>query len=126
MFCARLPMAAMGVVLTLHVVSVLSRGYGAAGLVATAITVGIALGAPRLGRMIDRYGQRPVVAVCGTCSTAFWLGIPHLPYPALLALAIPAGMTALPVNSIASQVLTALVPEDQRRTAFSLDTVLVE
>ncbi|MGH3389509.1 MAG: MFS transporter [Actinomadura sp.] len=123
---ARLPMTVMGISLTLHVVTELGRGYGAAGLAGTATTVGTALGAPMLGRTIDRYGLRRVVAVCGICSTAFWVSIPHLPYLVLLLLALPAGMIAVPVGSLARQALTALVPEDQRRAAFSLDTIAVE
>src|SRR3979411_1454431 len=67
-FSARLPMTAMGITLTLHVVSHLGRGYGAAGLVGTATMVGTAISSPLLGRLIDRYGLRPVVAVCGACS----------------------------------------------------------
>lgn len=126
MFFARLPMTAMGVTLTLHVVSDLGRGYGAAGLVGTATTAGSAIGAPLVGRLIDRYGLRPVVAVCGIASSLYWLGTPHLPYVGLLVIALPAGILTVPAGSIARQVLAALVPEGQRRTAYSMDTISVE
>ena len=65
MFLARLPMTAMGVTMTLYVVNDLGRGYGAAGLIGAATTLGSAFGAPLVGRYVDRYGLRPVVAVCG-------------------------------------------------------------
>jgi MFS family permease len=81
MLLARVPMTAMGMTLALHVVADLGHGYGAAGLVGTATTLGTAIGAPVVGRMIDRYGLRPVVAVCGTACTAFWLSTPYLPCP---------------------------------------------
>ncbi|MFC4002609.1 MFS transporter [Prauserella oleivorans] len=123
---ARLPMTATGITLTLHVVSGLGRGYGAAGLVGTATTAGTALAAPLLGRTIDRHGLRPVVAACGLVSALFWVAAPHLPYPLLLAAALPAGALMLPVSPIARQVVTALVPPAQRRTAFSLDSIMVE
>ena len=55
-FFARLPSTAAGMILTLHVAVSMGRGYGAAGLVGAAATVGIALGAPLMGRVIDRYG----------------------------------------------------------------------
>lgn len=126
MFAARLPMTAMGITLTLHVVTDLGRGYGAAGLVGTATTLGSALGAPLVGRMIDRYGLRPVVAVCGSASTAYWISAPHLSYAALVAVALPAGMLAVPASSISRQVLTALVPVALRRSAYSLDTISLE
>jgi predicted MFS family arabinose efflux permease len=126
MFFARLPMTAMGITLTLHVVSDLGLGYGAAGLVGTATMLGSAVGAPTLGRMIDRHGLRPVVAVCGICTTAFWVATPYLPYSALVTIALPAGLLTVPAGSLARQVLAALVPEDRRRAAFALDTISVE
>jgi MFS family permease len=126
MFVTRLPMTAMGITLTLHVVTDLGRGYGAAGLVGTTTTVGSALGAPLVGRLIDRYGLRPVVAACGTASTAYWVSAPHLPYVALVAVALPAGMLVVPASSISRQVLTALVPVAHRRSAYSLDTISLE
>src|SRR4051794_14223739 len=96
MFFARLPMTAMGVTLTLYVVQNLGRGYGEAGLVGTATMLGSALGSPLVGRMIDRFGLRPIVAVCGVASTAFWIGAPHLSYTALLLVALPGGLLAIP------------------------------
>lgn len=122
----RLPMTAMGMTLTLHIVTDLGRGYGAAGLVGAATTAGTALGAPVLGRMIDRHGLRPVVAVCGTVSAVFWLSAAHLPFAVLVVVALPAGALAVPVGSLARQVITAAVVEHQRRAAYSLDTILVE
>ncbi|MGI6874054.1 MFS transporter [Amycolatopsis sp. 3B14] len=125
-FFTRLPMTATGITLTLHVVSDLGRGYGEAGLVGTATMLGSALGAPVVGRMIDRYGLRAVTSVCGLTSAAFWLATPHLPYAALLVTALPAGALVLPASSIARQVLTALVPPESRRSAYSLDSILLE
>src|SRR4051812_50021504 len=55
---ARVPATAAGVVLTLHVVTTLGMGYAAAGLVATASTVGMAIGSPWRGRAVDRLGLR--------------------------------------------------------------------
>ncbi|WP_199429950.1 MFS transporter [Qaidamihabitans albus] len=126
MFFARLPMTAMGITLTLHVVSELGRGYGAAGLVGTATTLGSAAGAPLIGRIIDRHGLRPAVAACGLASATYWLSTPHLPYEVLVLVALPAGMLAVPAGSIARQVLTALVPPPQRRTAYSMDIISLE
>ncbi|WET79214.1 MFS transporter [Amycolatopsis sp. QT-25] len=126
MFLARLPMTAMGVTMTLYVVDDLGRGYGAAGLVGAATTLGSAIGAPLVGRYIDRYGLRPVVAICGLASSAFWISAPYLPYQALLAVALPAGVLSVPAGTLARLVLTALVPLEQRRAAYSLDTILVE
>ncbi|WP_329056696.1 MFS transporter [Amycolatopsis sp. NBC_01488] len=126
MFLARLPMTMNGVLMTLYVVTGLGRGYGAAGLVGAGVTLGMALGAPLLGRCFDRYGLRPVVAVCGIGTTAFWFAAPHLPFAALAAVAVPAGMLSVPAGSLARQILAALVPASERRAAYSLDTISIE
>ncbi|WP_410564735.1 MFS transporter [Amycolatopsis sp. cmx-4-61] len=126
MFLARLPMTMNGVLMTLYVVTGLGRGYGAAGLVGAGVTLGMALGAPLLGRSFDRYGLRPVVAVCGIGTTVFWFAAPHLPFEALAAVAVPAGMLSVPAGSLARQVLAALVPDEELRAAYSLDTISVE
>lgn len=126
MFVARLPATAMGLTLTLHIVSTLDVGYGAAGLVGTAATAGNALGAPLLGRLIDRRGLRPTLALAGTASATYWIAAPHLPYPVLLAVTLPAGILTVPAGSISRQVLTALVPEQHRRSTYSLDSMTAE
>lgn len=126
MFLARLPMTMNGVLMTLYIVTGLGRGYGAAGLVGAGVTLGMALGAPLLGRCFDRYGLRPIVAVCGIGTTVFWIAAPHLPYEVLAAVAVPAGMLSVPAGSLARQVLAALVPASERRAAYSLDTISIE
>jgi MFS family permease len=126
MFLARLPMTMNGVLMTLYVVTGLGRGYGAAGLVGAGVTLGMAIGAPTVGRAFDKYGLRPVVAVCGIGTTAFWCTAPHLPFEALAAVAVPAGMLSVPAGSLARQVLATLVPAEQRRAAYSLDSISIE
>ncbi len=123
---ARIPSVAAGVTLTLHVVLELDRGYFAAGLVGTASTVGAAIGAPLLGRMVDRRGLRPVLVVCTIAEGVFWSIAGSLPYPLLLVLALVSGVLMLPVFSVVRQSLAALVPPEQRRPAYALDSMSVE
>lgn len=54
-------MRALGAVL---MVSQLTGSYGLAGAVAAAALLGEAFAAPRLGRLVDRYGQRSALLVC--------------------------------------------------------------
>jgi MFS family permease len=126
MLLARVPVAAGGMVLTLYVVLGLHRGYAAAGLVAAAGTIGIAVGSPLMGRIADRRGLRTMVALSIVAEAAFWFPLPLLPYPVLLASAAVTGPFTLPVFGVARQAMTALVPAEQRRTAFSLDSISVE
>jgi MFS family permease len=126
MLLARLPVAAGGVVLTLYVVLGLDRGYGAAGLVGAACTVGGSIGSPLMGRLVDRRGLRTMLMLCTASELAFWFSTPWLPYPALLASSLLTGVVMLPVFAVARQALAALVPVEQRRTAFSMDSISVE
>ena len=125
-FAARLPLTATGVVLTLHVAVGLDRGFAAAGVVGGAVTLGTALGAPLLGRLIDRVGLRPVLALSGTAEVVFWGFAPELDVVVLTIAAFVAGLLALPAFSVIRQSLGAGVPESRRRPAFALDAMSAE
>ncbi|MEU8844033.1 MFS transporter [Streptomyces roseus] len=125
-FLARLPLTAVSVSVTLHVMEERGLGYGAAGLLVGAWLLGAALGAARVGRAMDRFGVRRVVAVCGVCSAAYWTTAGHLPYPAVVVLGLLAGTVAVPFGPLGRQFMAALVPEDRRRAAFCLDMFSAE
>ena len=122
----RMPIFAGGVVLTLHVVSTLQRSYGAAGLVSAAATIAIAISGPWRGRLLDRLGLRRVVVPSIVVAAVCWSIAPFVGYWLLLALAALAGLFVIPSFSIIRQAVIAAVPEDDRRTAISLDSVAVE
>ncbi|MGH8963306.1 MAG: MFS transporter [Jatrophihabitantaceae bacterium] len=123
---ARIPGTAAGTAMTLSVVLDRHRGYGAAGAVAAAFTVGLAIGSPLLGRTVDRRGPRPVLVLTGLCAAAFWTTAPLLPYSALLLVAVAGGALQVPVMGLVRQSLAARVPEEQRHQAYSLDSMSVE
>ncbi|MEW9548893.1 MFS transporter [Nonomuraea sp. NPDC050783] len=123
---ARVPATATGMALTLHVAEVLQLGYARAGMVTMASTIGMAIGSPLSGRLVDRHGVRPVLVVTTVAQAAFWACAWALPFPALVAAAALAGLLGLPVFSVTRQCLAAMVPVEQRRTGFSLDSMLVE
>ncbi|MET7335279.1 MFS transporter [Nonomuraea sp. NPDC005650] len=123
---ARVPSTAMGMTLTLHVAVALDLGYGKAGLVTMANTIGMAIGSPLSGRLVDRHGLRPVLIVTTVAQAVFWACAWALPFPVLVGTAAVAGLLALPVFSVTRQCLAALVPVPQRRSAFALDSMLVE
>ncbi|WP_246117343.1 MFS transporter [Cellulomonas composti] len=125
-FVARIPTAAAGVVLTLHVVQSLGKGYGQAGVVAGAMTIGMAIGAPWRGRLVDRLGLRRAIAPSVLVESAVWLMAPHLGYHALVGAAFVGGLFLVPVFSVTRQSLSVLVPPALQRSGFALDSVLVE
>jgi MFS family permease len=122
----RIPMWAGNVLLTLHVVTHLDRSYGAAGLLAGAATVALAISAPWRGRRLDRVGLRAAVAPSLVVLTPCWSVAPFVGYWPLLVLASIAGLFVVPSFSIVRQSLIHAVPDEQRRTALSIDSVVVE
>lgn len=123
---ARIPGTATSTALTLSVVLDRHLGYGAAGAASAAFTVGLAIGSPLLGRAVDRRGPRPVLCVTGVAAAAFWTAAPLLPFAALIPAAIIGGMLQVPIMALVRQSLAARVPPDQRRQAYSLDSMAVE
>jgi MFS family permease len=123
---ARLPRAAISVVVTLYVVLGLDRGYGAAGLVVAAFTVGNALGAPWRGRAVDRLGLRKALVPSLVAELAFWGSAPFLSYELLLVTFALYGLLAVPIFGMIRQALAALVPVEHQRPAFALDSMSVE
>ncbi|MGW4111683.1 MFS transporter [Actinosynnema sp. NPDC004786] len=126
MLVARVPATAAGMTITMHVLLGLERGYGAAGLVGAVSTIGIALGSPLMGHLVDRRGLRAMVALSVATEGVFWFVAPLLPYEVLLVTCFLTGITVLPVMSLGRQILTALVPDDRRRTALAMDSMAVE
>jgi MFS family permease len=123
---ARVPAAASAIAVTLHVVLTMGHGYGSAGLVGAASTVGMAVGGPLLGRLVDRRGLRTMLVLSTVAEGVFWSVAPGLPFSGLLVGAFAGGLLGLPVYSVVRQALAAVVPAEQRRPAFALDSMSVE
>ena len=122
----RVPALAAGIVCVLHVVQTLGLGYGPAGLVGAAATTGTALSSPWRGRVVDRHGLRRALLPTVAAQAACWSVAPFLPYEGLLVAAFVSGALGPPVFTVVRQSLAVLVAPERRRTAFSLDAVLVE
>lgn len=123
---ARVPNASLGVIVTLHVVGPLSQGYGQAGIVVAAATLGMAIGAPWRGRLVDRVGLRRALLPSVLIEAVVWTAAPFLGFEALVGAAAVAGLFQVPVFSVVRQSLAVLVPPDEQRTAFALDSVSTE
>src|ERR1700712_2368101 len=105
---ARVPITAGAVTLTLHVVNDQGRGYGAAGLIGAAYTVGASLGAPVMGRFVDRRGLRPML-ILTTIAEAPSCPPGRAMTSGLLPAAGPVGVfLPLPAFSVARQSIAAL------------------
>lgn len=123
---ARIPHAAAGVLLTLHVVQTMGLSYAAAGGVAAAITIGMAVGAPWRGRQVDIYGLRRALIPSVIAEVLVWSVAPFLSYQLLVIAAVIGGLFAVPIFSVVRQALGVMVPQEQRRTAYALDSMGAE
>ncbi|MFH8368297.1 MFS transporter [Streptomyces sp. NPDC018031] len=120
---ARTAITADVMALTMYVLLGLDMGYAAAGGVAAALTAGLALGGPLLGRMIDRRGLRTVLLSTVAAQVVFWLSVPVLPYGILLGAAFAAGLFMVPAQPVTRQAIAAMTTAEQRRAAFALESV---
>lgn len=121
---ARVAITAVVMALTMYVVLGLHMSYAAAGGVAAALTAGIAVGAPLLGRMIDRTGLRTVLLATVISQIVFWLSMPALPYWILLGAAFIAGLLMVPAQSVTRQAIAAMTTAGRlRAAAFALESV---
>jgi MFS family permease len=123
---ARIPHSAAGVLLTLHIVLTLDQGYAAAGTAAAVMTIGIALGAPWRGRRVDIVGLRRALIPSVVSELVIWAIVPHVSYQWILPLVFIGGLLTLPIFSVIRQSLGVMVDEEQRRTAFALDSIMTE
>lgn len=128
-------MLAMG---TLTLVTSVTGSFAAAGAAAGAVGIGSALGAPVLGSLADRRGQRPVLLLSAVLNTVAVLalilaanataGSGDFP-PAVLAAALAAGATCPQVGPLARVRWMALTanaagPSSPAGAARDLDTAL--
>jgi MFS family permease len=106
--------------------------YTVAGLVTAAHQVGVAVGSPVQGRLVDRFGQ-PVVLIpdavlflAGTLAIAAAVSAAWA-VPPLLGLALVTGMVLPPTTACSRVVLSTLFPSGRlRETAFALSSIAVE
>jgi MFS family permease len=120
---ARTAITAAVMALTMYVVLGLDMSYAAAGGVAAAMTAGMALGGPLLGRMIDWQGPRIVLLVTVAPQLVFWLSVPIMPYGILLGAAFAAGLLMVPAQQVTRQAIAAMTTAGQRQAAFALESM---
>jgi len=125
----RLPMTAMGLLLILHV-EALSGRIAVAGLAAGGYALGLAIGAPLLGRLIDRHGVAAVLVPCAAVGATASLALAAMPERApaevAVALAVPIGVGMPPLGSTLRALWMELPHPAQRHAAFALDSAVVE
>ena len=129
MVVARMPTGCISVLLVLFV----SEQYGAAlsGMAAAAWTVGAAVFAPALGRLVDRgSGPRALVATAALQAVAVAALIASVsfgaPAPCVLAVAFASGACTPPVAGTTRALWKLIVPEDLLSVAYSFEILVID
>ncbi len=127
---ARTPEAAVGLLFILRVRD-LGGSFALAGIVSATLAVGLAVGAPLLGRLIDRRGQTGVLTFTATVASAAIVVaglLPHGVSPiALLPLALVTGVVQPPVAPCLRALFGRILPDDDaRHGALAMDAALQE
>ena len=106
--------------------------YARAGTAVGVQLVALAAAAPIMGRLIDRVGGRIPLIVTGTLQplallSILWATLAHMPYAVILGCAALSGIFATPITTLTRTAWRhRFQSEDDRRTAFALDAVMIE
>ena len=128
---ARMPIGMVGLSMLMFLREGLGS-YALAGTVSGTYFVAMAIGAPIQGRLIDRSGPTLTLAVTGVVHplslVAMLLASRYgAGFPAVLACAALAGFFAMPITVLTRTLWRhRFTDEEDRRRAFSIDSVLIE
>ncbi len=106
--------------------------FAHAGMVGALYVLGLALMAPLLGRLMDRYGPRPILAVTAAAypvalAVVALLGAGGAAPAVIAAAALLAGASLPPITVCMRALYPRLAPEARLlKAAYSLDSALVE
>jgi MFS family permease len=123
-YLARIPVTAIPLALIL-LAREGGRSYAFAGIATGAYTVSLALTAPVLGRLADRFGTRPVLAIGGPlCAAALLVlaaGGVTMPGAAFVALAIVAGAVLPPLGPLARSLFPRMLQSPAVERLYAID-----
>jgi len=126
---ARFPLAAVGVLYVLQA-RALGHSYAEGGAIAAASAIGMAAGAPVLGRLVDTKGQTKVLSasalLCAAALTAVALVNEQTPVPLIAALAAFAGFMQPPVAAAARALWGRMLDSAHLHSVLALEAGLQE
>ncbi len=127
---ARLPLAMLSLALLVHAER-LTGSFALAGLVSGSYTVGLGVGGPFLGRLVDRRGQLVVLLATAFASSVLLGAVALLPAsapgPVLVALAAGIGLATPPVNGCVRTLLPEVLPDAEALpAAYAVESSALE
>jgi predicted MFS family arabinose efflux permease len=127
---ARLPAEMFSIGLLVHAQH-LTGSFGVAGVVAGVYAIGLGIGGPLVGRLVDHRGQTSTLLVSATVSATLLGAIAALParapLPILVGLAFGIGLASPPVGACLRAQLPTLLPDPGAiRRVYALEASVVE
>src|SRR5215831_17110999 len=127
---ARLPLAMLSLALLVHAEH-LTGSFALAGLVSGGYTVGLGVGGPFLGRLVDRRGQLVVLLATAFATSVLLAAVALLPASApglvLVAVAAGIGLTMPPVSGCVRTLLPEVLPDAEALpAAYALESSALE
>lgn len=101
-------------------------GYGRAGLLTAAYSLGCCLGGPALSRVMDLRGQRPALVLGGVVSSLALAVLPWVPSGGALVVALVAGLSTPPLEPALRTLWPSVLSPRQVPSAFALDAAAQE
>jgi MFS family permease len=101
-------------------------GYGRAGLLTAAYSLGCCLGGPALSRVMDLRGQRSALVLGGVVSSSALGVLPWVPSSGALGVALLAGLATPPLEPALRTLWPSLLSPRQVPSAFALDAAAQE
>jgi MFS family permease len=127
---ARLPLATFGIVLLVHAER-LTGSFAVAGLVSGAYAIARGVGAPLLGRLVDRCGQT-IVLLSSAAASALLLTVvallpPSAPRAVLVVLAAAIGLATPPLAACVRTLLPDVLSDsDALPAAYAFESTALE
>src|SRR5688500_6410895 len=111
---ARVPLTMLSIALLVHAHH-LTGSFAAAGIVAGAYAVALAVGGPVLGQLVDRRGQTAALLASAAASAGLLVAVAALPadapFLALVGLAAAIGLATPPLGACLRTLLPGLLPD---------------
>lgn len=124
---ARFPFGMLSLAFVIHIQEV-TGSYAVAGIALGAETIGASISGPVLGRLMARYGVRPVIGSATVVTVASFLAMALVtPEPLLLILlGLLVGLSSPPIQPAARTIYPMITPKKLLRSLYTLDATAQE
>lgn len=124
---ARLPLGIMSLAILLHVQG-MTHSYALAGIVVASVGVGESIAMPVTARLAGRVGVARILMTAAAVNAVSTLGLAFAGSSALLliVLGLLTGASMPPLMPVVRSLYPRMVPDDEVRTLFALDTTAQE